>query len=96
VYLKLDVEGAELSVLEGAGSFLDRIALLELELQLVNMYHEAPTFNDMLNFLAGRGFSVVALEQNHSGDDSTGQMLMLDGIFRPSQDRFLTRAGNDA
>lgn len=84
VYLKLDVEGAELSVLEGAGPFLDRIALLELELSLVEMHHDAPAFADVLNFLTARGFSVVALEQNHSGDNATGQMLMVDGIFRSS------------
>ncbi|MFE7275848.1 FkbM family methyltransferase [Streptomyces sp. NPDC057623] len=90
VYLKLDVEGAELSVLEGAGPLLDRIALLELELPLADMHHDAPTFVDMLNFLTARGFSVVALEQNHSGDDATGRMLMIDGIFRsssPGRDR---------
>nr|BAI53084.1 putative O-methyltransferase [Streptomyces griseus] len=82
VYLKLDVEGAELSVLEGSGPVLDRIALLELELSLVDMHHGAPAFHEVINFLSGRGFSPVALEQNHNGDDTTGQMLMLDGIFR--------------
>ncbi|MFD7617918.1 FkbM family methyltransferase [Streptomyces sp. NPDC059802] len=84
VYLKLDVEGAELSVLEGAGPLLDRISLLELELPLVNMHHDAPTFADMVNYLTARRFSAVALEQNHSGDNATGQMLMIDGIFRSS------------
>lgn len=84
VYLKLDVEGAELSVLKGAGPLLDRVTLLELELSLVDMHRGAPAFDEVLNFLTGRGFSVVALEQNHSGDDATGQMLMIDGIFRSS------------
>lgn len=84
VYLKLDVEGFELPVLEGAGSVLDRIALLDVELPLVDMYRDAPKFGDMLNFLLGRGFSIVALEQNHSGDEETGQMLMVDGVFRSS------------
>jgi FkbM family methyltransferase len=86
VYLKTDVEGFELSVLEGAGSVLDRIALIELELPLVSMYCDAPVFEDMLSFLVGRGFSIVALEQNHSGDKATGQMLMIDGIFRSSSE----------
>lgn len=83
VYLKLDVEGAELSVLEGAGPYLDHVALLELELPLVPMHRDAPSLTDMLTFLTARGFSPVALEQNHSGVD-TGQMLVVDGIFRRS------------
>lgn len=86
IYLKLDVEGFELPVLEGAGSVLDHVALLEVELPLVGMYQNAPTFKDILDFLMGRGFSIVALEQNHGGDKETGQMLMIDGIFRSSVD----------
>lgn len=82
VYLKLDVEGAELAVLEGAAPVLDRITLLELELPLVPMHHGAATLEQMLGFLSSHGFAPLALEQNHRGDDSTGQMLMLDGIFR--------------
>lgn len=84
VYLKLDVEGAELTALEGAGPVLNQIALLELELPLVPMYHGAPTLEEMLGFLSSHGFTPVALEQIHSGDEVTGQMLMVDGIFRSS------------
>lgn len=84
VYLKLDVEGFELSVLDGAAPILEQIALLEVELPLVGVYRNAPTFEDMLSFLIGRGFSIIALEQNHSCDEETGQMLMIDGIFRSS------------
>jgi FkbM family methyltransferase len=82
VYLKLDVEGFELSVLEGAAVVLDDVRLLELELSLVSVYHDAPVFAEVLPFLTERGFSVVALEQNGGDDDETGQMLMIDGIFR--------------
>lgn len=84
VYLKLDVEGFELAVLEGAGLLLDCVTLLELELSLICLYHGAPVFHDVLNFLTGRGFSIVALEQNHGDDRESGQMLMVDGIFRPT------------
>lgn len=84
VFLKLDVEGAELSVLEGAGPVLGRVALLELELPLVALHHNVPTLAEILSFLEDQRFSTVALEQNHRGDEVTGQMLMIDGIFRPS------------
>ncbi|QUQ67487.1 FkbM family methyltransferase [Kutzneria sp. CA-103260] len=52
------------------------------QLLLVSVYHNAPVFADVLPFLAERGFSVVASEQNGGDDDQTGQMLMIDGIFR--------------
>lgn len=81
VMLKLDVEGSELAVLRGAAETLARIALLELELPLVPLYEGAPTLVEMLAFLSGEGFEPVALEQSHRGDETTGQMLNVDGLF---------------
>ncbi|MEU0990676.1 FkbM family methyltransferase [Streptomyces sp. NPDC005953] len=84
VYLKLDVEGAELSALRGAGTLLDQVSLIELEISLVRLYQGAPIFEEVVSYLAERGFSAVALEQNGGDEESSGQMLMIDGIFRSS------------
>jgi FkbM family methyltransferase len=82
VYLKVDVEGFELAVLQGAGSVLDAISWVELELSLAPSFGDAPLIQEVLTFVAGRGFSVFAFELNHGDDYATGQMLVIDGVFR--------------
>jgi FkbM family methyltransferase len=82
VYLKIDVEGAELAVLEGAATILDQVAVIELELSLVPAYVGAPVLLDVVRFLAERGFSILALEQNLGDDETTGQQFMADALFR--------------
>jgi FkbM family methyltransferase len=84
VYLKADVEGFELAILEGADSMLSEITVMELELSLTTAFAGAPLITDVLDFLIPRGFSVVAFEQNHSDVLGTAQMYMVDGIFRNS------------
>lgn len=82
VYLKIDVEGFELGVLRGAEAILDRIALIELELSIAEMYVGGAPVIETLDHLNRSGFTPLAIEQNGGDDSSTGQQLMCDGIFR--------------
>jgi FkbM family methyltransferase len=82
VYLKIDVEGFELAVLDGAAAVLDRISYVELEIAIVPHYRNSPLLHDVLPYMTARGFSVVSIEQNLGDDYATGQMLMVEGIFR--------------
>jgi FkbM family methyltransferase len=82
VFFKADVEGYELAVLRGAGAVLRDVAFMELELSLGDTFLGAPLIQDVLAFLSDQGFSVLALEQNHADEYDTGQMYMVDGIFR--------------
>lgn len=82
IYLKIDVEGFELAVLRGAGPVLGDVSFLELELSLAPSFGDAPLIQELLTFVDGRGFSVFAFELNHGDDHTTGQMLVIDGIFR--------------
>jgi FkbM family methyltransferase len=87
VYLKIDTQGAELKVLEGAGDALNRIDTLELELSLVPLYEGGPLLPDMMALLAAKGYDLVGLEAGFS-DARTGRLLQIDGIFhrsRPTQ-----------
>jgi FkbM family methyltransferase len=81
VYLKLDIEGAELAVLQSAAELLPRVCLIELELHVIEMYEGAATVEAVLPFVFEHGFSLVSLEHNGGDDRATGRMLMLDGIF---------------
>jgi FkbM family methyltransferase len=78
-YLKLDVQGYERQVLDGAGEALGRFEGLELELSVTALYEGQPALADMLPLLAERGFRPVSLEPILLDDD--GLLMELDGLF---------------
>lgn len=80
VYLKIDTQGSELRVLQGAGATLEDIDLLELELSLVPLYEGGPLLPEMLAWLAQRDYILVGLEPGFS-DPRSGRLLQVDGIF---------------
>jgi FkbM family methyltransferase len=79
-YLKIDTQGSELKVLRGAGDALQHVDTLELELSLVPLYEGAPLFQEMLAWLAERGYELVGLEPAFS-DPRSGRLLQADGFF---------------
>jgi FkbM family methyltransferase len=60
-FLKLDVQGAELDILEGAGDLLDGCVGLEVEVEFFPLYLGQPLFSDIEQFLRARGFSLWRL-----------------------------------
>jgi FkbM family methyltransferase len=78
-YLKLDVQGYERHVLDGAGGALARFEALELELSVTPLYEGQPSLAEMLPLLAGRGFRPVCVEPILLDDD--GLLMELDGLF---------------
>jgi FkbM family methyltransferase len=78
-YLKLDVQGFERQVIEGAGEALERFEGLELELSLLALYEGQTSLPEMLPLLAERGFRPVCLEPILLDDD--GLLMELDGVF---------------
>jgi FkbM family methyltransferase len=78
--LKLDTQGAELDILEGAGEALDRFVGLHLEMSLVPMYAGAPLMADVVDWLETRRFLLTELEPEFS-DPETGRLLQVNGLF---------------
>jgi len=78
-YLKLDVQGYERTVLDGAGHALQRFEAIELELSVTPLYEGQPGLTEMLPLLAERGFRPVHLEPILLDDD--GLLMELDGLF---------------
>lgn len=54
--LKLDVQGAELMALEGAGSLLPHVRAVLLEIALVPYYADCPLFDDVEAFMTAHRF----------------------------------------
>ena len=78
-YLKLDVQGYERHVLDGAGAALSRFDAIELELSVTALYEGQPPLAEMLPLLAERGFRPVSLEPILLDDE--GLLMELDGLF---------------
>ena len=84
VFLKIDTQGFEKQVLQGAEQSLPRVAGLHMELSLTPIYDEQPRLEEMVAQLRASGF---ALWQFHRGlrHGSTGQEMEIDGVFmRPT------------
>ncbi|WP_433783404.1 FkbM family methyltransferase [Actinomycetospora sp. CA-101289] len=79
--LKLDVQGHELSALRGATGVLDRVALIEAELSVRELYDGAPLMREVLQVLSDTGFELVGLEPGFH-DPADGTILQFDGFFR--------------
>lgn len=60
ILLKLDVQGFEKNVLEGASLILEKIDYLVLEVSFISMYEGEPLFDEMHTYLKEKGFKLVA------------------------------------
>jgi FkbM family methyltransferase len=79
-YLKLDVQGFEDQVLQGATRILHRIDAIETELSLVPLYCGQASWLEIVRLLASHGFHAVWLEPNLF-DPTNGNQLQIDGLF---------------
>ena len=56
-YINLDVQGAELMVLQGATARLADVVVVHCETDFLKMYKDQPLFGEIEQFLRGRGFA---------------------------------------
>ncbi|MBD1906677.1 FkbM family methyltransferase [Funiculus sociatus GB2-A5] len=55
-FLHMDVQGAELKVLKGAGKFLKKIKVIWLEVEHISLYQGQPLKKEVENFMRENGF----------------------------------------
>jgi len=80
VMLKIDTQGYEKQVLDGAREALKFIQIVQVEMSLTPLYQSGWLFQDVILFLHGIGFELYSLENGFS-DPLSGQLLQVDGIF---------------
>ncbi len=78
--LKLDVQGYELQVLDGATGILDAVAAVETELSVVPLYAGQGLLTDVASRLESAGFHLRSLDPVLR-DRTTGEFLQFDGLF---------------
>jgi FkbM family methyltransferase len=64
-FIKLDVQGAELDILVGAGEFLSNVRYCVLETSLHEYNHGAPLIEDVIIFMKERGFCLIDIVELH-------------------------------
>ena len=80
IYLKIDTQGYEKMVLDGAVNTLNHIAGIQVEMALIPSYEGSLTFEDMSNFLKSLAFKLTTIETGHY-DKKNGKLLEVDGVF---------------
>lgn len=80
IWLKLDVQGYESKVLDGATRSLNSISVIQTEMSLTPLYAGQVTYLPLCEQLAARGFNLVGIESGFQ-DKANGQLLQIDGIF---------------
>jgi len=80
IWLKLDVQGFEKQVLDGARKALQNVAAIEMELTMQPLYESQTLYLDMIQRLAASGFSLAMINPGLR-DPRTGLLLQADGIF---------------
>ncbi len=80
LFIKIDTQGYEWQVLEGASNTLERTCGLLCELSLTSLYEGQRLWKEIIDKLERDGFHLWAL-QNAFTNELTGQSLQVDGLF---------------
>jgi FkbM family methyltransferase len=87
-FLKIDAQGAELAILQGAGELLDHVIGIEVEVAFAPLYVDAPLFVDVDRFLRIHDFELCDLNRFYWRDSSSSMMrcVFADALYfkRPS------------
>ena len=85
-FLKLDTQGTELYILQGAGNWIGQIPLIETEIEFLPLYQNQPLFHDVGQFMHTHGYVLLYLNrvftsrQNYRGK-SRGQIIFGDALY---------------
>jgi FkbM family methyltransferase len=80
VFLKIDTQGFEKNIINGARNVLNRVVGMHVEMSLVPLYRGDTSFEEMNAFLNTLGFYLCSIEMEFD-DPKTKKLLQIDGIY---------------
>lgn len=78
--LKIDTQGYEMPVLQGAVGLLPHVQGIQLELSVIPLYEGQALYREMIDWLAGQGYELWNIVPGFL-DESSGRLLQFDGVF---------------
>jgi FkbM family methyltransferase len=66
-YLKIDTQGNDLAVAEGAGHLLQEFVAVQTELAIQKLYEDGPELTETISFFRAQGFELSAFAPNNEG-----------------------------
>jgi FkbM family methyltransferase len=88
-FLQIDVQGADLDVLEGSSKILDSISAIQIEVEFSHLYIDQPLFADVDTLLRKQGFTLFDISTSYRVRSSSpirsnvrlGQLLWGDAFY---------------
>jgi FkbM family methyltransferase len=80
LWLKIDVQGFEREVLQGASEALKRAKVVQIELAVIPSYEQSPYLEEIITKLRASGFSLYSIMSGFR-NYNTGQMYEVEGFF---------------
>jgi FkbM family methyltransferase len=80
IYLKIDVQGYELNVLEGAAAILPFIKVIQAEISFVPLYENAPLYDEVIKKIKDFGFELFTILPELK-DPRNGKLMQGEGVF---------------
>jgi FkbM family methyltransferase len=81
---KIDVEDAEMMVLEGMGKQIHALDAIVIETSMISLYEHGPEFRDIVDYLSKQGFSFYDFG-GVTRRPYDGALHQIDAIFVPDQ-----------
>jgi len=79
-FLKIDTQGFEKEVINGALLSMKKITGIQVEMSIVQLYEGESMYDDLKKLIESYGFELYSLEPGFSDPDS-GKLMQIDGIF---------------
>jgi len=97
-FMKIDTQGSELEILQGASNFLDGIIGLEVEVEFIEIYQDQPLFKEVDSFIEFHGFSLIDMKRTFwkrkNADDGSnkGQLVYADALYFKEPEQIMKSA----
>lgn len=85
LFLKIDTQGYEMEVLEGAVGVFGDVVGLQVELSLLPLYEDQPLIEEIVSFLRSHGFVPTWFIPGFK-DAATQRLMQVDGLFLKSEE----------